>query len=186
MDLNLRSLKRVDEGYTLIPTSKDHVNRNLCAHCATKGCMVKSYHATWAATADAAIVTETTLCSMYTPPIGFNDRSGLVDGCNTIRLGKAWSERVREGDTVAFLDTSTNQLFGKATVAESLHGTPDKILYNHSMHNHLFTGSGVKKGRARTEMVKMLPKIYGNLYWEQARYISVIYFDNVKIFGEKL
>lgn len=183
MNLNLRSLnKTVDGIYSLIPSTKDHVNRNLCLHCSDKNCLVPYANKQAAKSVGGAVIT--TKCEKFRPPIGFQDPDGIEGSRNTLRLGGAWFDRVSVGQEVGLVSTKTGSLFGLATIGGKMMGPPSYILDSHAKYNHVFTGRRITKKKASEEMRAMMPKIYGPMIWNNCEKMVAIYFNKVRLFSE--
>lgn len=180
MDMNLRSLRRQPGGgFTFVPKSQEGNRRNACDHCClAEKCRVKAnndIHRSWG----AGVIVQT--CLEYQPPIGFQDAKGLWDGANTLRLGSAWCKRVKTGDKVGLVNTKTGEVIGSATVSRVKCGPRDSIIFSHSKYNHLLISDKHTKRDAAAAITKMLPNIYGNLVWKNAKTATAIYFKDVKL-----
>lgn len=178
--LNYRSLRRDGHVFTLIPASMEGKSRHLCDKCFIRACDVRELHERYSNTE-----VEVRRCAEFVPGIGFQDPSGLIDGCNTMRLGKAWSERVTEGDMIGLIDVTNGEIFGEATVSSVAVGEPAPVLSRHSRKNHLFIERRIGRTKAAEAMAKMLPNIYGNLIWKNAKAITAIYLTDIYIWRKK-
>ena len=78
-----------------------------------------------------------TACSLFLPALPFTDETGLQKVSNTVRVGRAWTQRLTPGQTVALYNTKTKVIFGHAEVLSMSHGRIHDILRDHAAANHL-------------------------------------------------
>lgn len=76
-------------------------------------------------------------CDTFLPALPFTDERGLDRKCNTIRVGKAWTERLRIGQVIALYNPRSKVIFGHSEVLATTAGPIDDILATHARFNHL-------------------------------------------------
>ena len=76
-------------------------------------------------------------CDKFLPALPFNDISGTQKIFNTVRIGKAWSERLSIGQNIALYDVNSLKIFGFASVLNIFTGQIEEILKRHAHANHL-------------------------------------------------
>ena len=186
IDTNLRSLKRFNlptgSRYTLLPDSQRKNSRHLCTKCGIPRCDLRDDRAIGSKVYGHQAKLEVTECMDFHPPIGFQSTAGLVDGCNTLRLGDVWKKRVQKGDYIGLVNVATGELFGDATVLKVATGSKDDVLKRHAFKNHLAIDKGLGRARATEALTKLLPSIYGNLIYNNASKLTAIYLCDVNIF----
>lgn len=175
IDLNLRSLRKDGEKFTVSPKSVLDKQRHLCNHCAYNS---DCKHAKRAADARQEMIESRVLeCAGYSTPIGFSDLTGLdSEDFNTLRLGSAWAKRVEDQQEVGLVCTKTGELVGRKKVVRVVVGPKDQIVKDHAYKNHLMLGK--KKRTAAIEMAKKLPNIYGNLIYKNNDMMTAIYLSD--------
>lgn len=76
-------------------------------------------------------------CSLFLPAIPFTDETGLRKVANTVRVGVAWTQRLKLGQLIALYNSRKKAIFGHARVV-GLHAGPiAEILRDHAHANHL-------------------------------------------------
>jgi len=175
IDTNLRRLRRVDDHYTLMA---EHLRQKIMSEFLCDKCGRKDDCSTYTQVSKMRHVISAIIdCSMYMAPLKFQQIDGTDgEGWNTIRLSGAWSQRVREGDTVVLVN-KFNERYGTAIVRETHDGDKDEILKRHSKHNHLMKNSALKKSEMPAELERILRNAYGPRFYEAAKKMSVIYLD---------
>jgi hypothetical protein len=176
IDSNLRTLKRNEGDFTL--TALDRVKDvSLCDRCCSNNqcpMLVRQNERN----ADALAKTMITSCSWYVPPLFFHDKEGLDSGgFNTLRLGGAWTNRIKVGDRVGLIYKPTMELISIPTVSGLYHGDKDKIIARHSWHNHTYINQSLSQRTAAMRMRKLLPTLFGPLIYKQATKMTAIYFE---------
>lgn len=78
-----------------------------------------------------------TACSLFLPALPFTDETGLQKVANTVRVGVAWTQRLKAGQAVALYNTKTKIIFGHAAVLSTAHGKIHDVLRDHAAANHL-------------------------------------------------
>lgn len=82
--------------------------------------------------------TPRTHCEHFMPALGFNDQTGMQKVFNTIRVGKAWPQRLSPGQPIGLWCPIDKTIFGWAEVLSIYSGRIAHILVNHAGDNHLF------------------------------------------------
>ena len=76
-------------------------------------------------------------CDLFLPSLPFTDETGLRKVANTIRVGKAWTERLIPNQVISLWNSVEKRIFGHARVL-SLHTGPIVgMLRDHAHANHL-------------------------------------------------
>lgn len=99
-------------------------------------------------------------CSFFLPSLGFNDRTGMEVLFNTIRVGKAWPERIQVGQTIGLWCPDEKAVFGHANVVNMFTGPIAEILKKHAGANHLYLGTASFPQAAR-QLYAWLRQQYG-------------------------
>jgi hypothetical protein len=76
-------------------------------------------------------------CSLFLPTIPFTDETGLRKVANTVRVGVAWTQRLKPGQAVALYNSKAKEIFGHATVLSTHSGGIGPMLKEHAHANHL-------------------------------------------------
>ncbi|WP_028449771.1 hypothetical protein [Chitinibacter tainanensis] len=167
LDTNYRYVRLTPAGY--ITTSKQ-ADKSLCAHC---GNQLACERAVLAPYSSAQRITE---CSDFLPVIAFQSDAGMTARFNTIRVGKAWAERVKIGTRVGLVSTKTGQIFGYGEVDAVYAGELQDVCDNFGADNHTLLGKEVDEpGKA---IWRVLRNCYGNLAM-QNKYATAIYMKRV-------
>lgn len=149
---NLRFLKhREGEGY--------YMKNGLCESCGHHlHCGIES--------------AETRLCTGYQPVIPFKSLAGTEGLFNTFRLGGAWANRVKKGDTIGLLNTQGEKV--ATAVVRSVHvATKEEMLAEHAHLNHLMLAKGSRDPVA--DLTKTVRNLYGTNFFAKAALMTVIY-----------
>lgn len=80
---------------------------------------------------------EGSLCAEFLPAIPFQDETGLDRPSNTVRVGVAWTQRLRIGDRIALYHAKAKRIFGHAIVTDLVAGPIADVLRDHAHNNHL-------------------------------------------------
>lgn len=78
-----------------------------------------------------------TACSLFLPTIPFTDETGLRKVANTVRVGVAWTQRLKPGQVIALYNAKSKIIFGHASVISMSSGMIDDVLRDHAHANHL-------------------------------------------------
>lgn len=76
-------------------------------------------------------------CALFMPALPFTDETGLRKIANTVRLGVAWTQRLRQGQIVALYNAKSKVIFGHARVIATHSGKIGPMLRSHAHANHL-------------------------------------------------
>jgi len=171
INTNVRAIKIHDNGLYKIS-----VDRSLCTHCGRQQ-SCEAFKANNRMNKKYSVVSLVKECAEYTYPIVFQDEQGTEGKFNTIRLGEAWSKRLKAGDRVALVN-KTGETFGFATVIVLQNGDKNEILQNHAYKNHLYLNKKMSKEEAGKHLIKRLPSIYGNLIASNNDKATVIYLES--------
>lgn len=175
VDTNVRSVKRTESGATILTKATAKMG-SLCDHCAM---LSHCEHRAQIRAAEnrAKLTAPVTNCADYHYPIHFVDTTGIdAYGFNTMRLGDAWSKRLRVGDTVGLLNHD-KQLVTTAQVKLLEVVTLDTIgLLPHAGNNHMLIHENFDADRAADQLLKILRNNYGKLVFERNRTVTVIGF----------
>lgn len=76
-------------------------------------------------------------CDQFLPTLPFNDDAGMQKLFNTVRIGRAWVQRLVVGQKVALYNATDKRVFGFASVLATFDGSIDEMLNRHAHANHL-------------------------------------------------
>lgn len=93
---------------------------------------------------------------------------------NTIRLGKAWGQRVRQGDVMGMINKA-GEVYGLAEVQDIDWAEKALIVQRNAWRNHLYVNSGMTQEQAGTDLLRRMPSIYGNLIYKNNDSATVIW-----------
>lgn len=82
-------------------------------------------------------------------------RRGLSGRFNTIRLGRAWSEKCKKGDTVELVDARTKRLLTRATVLAITTGQLQELAPVHAHYAHNWKDHPVAEERSALLIASM-------------------------------
>lgn len=175
VNTNVRSVKRTETGATILTKATANLG-SLCDHCAmVNHCEHRAVIRS--AERSGKLTAPITNCSEYHYPIHFVDTVGIdAYGFNTMRLGEAWSKRLRAGDTVGLLNhdkqlVTTAQVKLVEVVPLSVEG-----LVPHAINNHMVVHHNLDANQAAEKLLKILRNNYGKLVFERNRTVTVIGF----------
>lgn len=171
IDTNLRSLRRLDSGFTMFNRSNEKA-KHLCSHCARQTtCEVLDELQTVEEQIACDVVMRT--CSLYITPLVFRNAAGLnCEEFNTIRLGKAWEDRLKPGDSCGFL-TPQGSIIGVGTVKE-VKTVSRRGLRKYAPHNHMLIQEKLGPTQALKRLMSIMRESYGPLWLDRAEFFSVI------------
>lgn len=152
---NLRTLKTIGAEYLM--------KTGLCEACGNcEGCSIQR---------DDVI-----RCTDYQPVVAFKSFDGTEDRFNTFRLGGAWFNRVKAGQSVGLINREGIKV-GEAVV-EAVHcGEKEEMLQAHAAANHLILAKPDCK--PVTELKRLLRNLYGPNFLAKAELMTVIYLRRV-------
>lgn len=171
LNTNMRHIKRIPgEGqlvYTLGDSREIPVKEILCNYCGWRDDLEGYDKCSIFAEVQGrkAIGVKTVLkhCRFFQPILMFKDSDGRFDGTfNTFRLGSSWYNRVSPGSVCVLYATATNQIFGKAVVTETHHGSLEEMCEEHAINNHAIE-SGLNKEQAAALMYAAIGDAYAPL-----------------------
>lgn len=152
IDANLRTLKVHEEhGYTM--------KTAMCSRC--------GYNELCGSKSD-----EVSACKAYEPVLAFQSLAGCELSFNTVRLGSAWSKRVKPGTTVALVNKAGEKL-ASAVVEAVRVGPRTQMIAEHAASNHLMIAR--KAQRPNAELTRVLRNLYGPNFLARAETMTVIY-----------
>lgn len=157
LDTNTRQLKRLGSLGAWFTSAK----QDICNHCALINiCDSVSEHKS---------------CREFMPVLSFQDETGfkIGDVVNTVRIGKAWVERLTTGSTIALLNAKTKLIFSYARVIGLDFGPIDDMLKLHAATNHLFVNKSPSEAPALLKDWQL--RNYGPHIVNDATKIAVIY-----------
>jgi len=142
IDTDTRQVRRDASGFY-----RSGAGKRICDHCGHKTtCPISGWGL---------------LCNWYLPALPFVGDVGFKPGkpANTMRVGRAWTERLDVGQTVALYDTKLKEIFGYATVVSTHAGPILPMLKEHAKHNHIMLKT--PKRKAPAELGAWMRQNYG-------------------------
>lgn len=115
-------------------------------------------------------------CAEFIPVFVFSDPTNLDNqSFNTIRLGKAWHERLEPGQTISLYDAKNDHKFNMKVV--SVHWSIDKedLLEDHAALNHL----GKTYNNPASDLKKKLINMYGKNFFANAKGLTALYLERI-------
>lgn len=138
LDTDTRQVRLRDGAY------RSGAGKRICDHCGHR--------------ATCRLVDQVSQCADFLPALPFTDETGLQKVSNTMRVGRAWTERLQIGQTVALYHTKRREVFGYAQVLHHSYGPIVPMLRLHAGANHLMLDTPLKKA----------PKVLGE--WMRQNY----------------
>lgn len=170
---NLRRIKLTETGrWTLLSAADRAKPIHLCDYCSIKSiCLSPRRLAAIVVDFDlAAVISE---CAGYRPFVSFRDSKGLDATFNTVRLGKAWHDRVKVGGRVTLWSGRDEAEIGTAEVTGKHVGRYCDLAPEHARFNH--SQLGLPDAGAPERLTKVLIGSYGSTFFKPERAVSVIY-----------
>lgn len=153
IDTDTRQLKRSPDGHY-----RSGGGRFPCDHCGlTQECPLKPVD----------------LCKLFMPVLPFTDETGLDRLSNTLRIGKAWTERLTMGQTIALYHPKKKVIFGHARLVGMSRGPIRSMLKAHAHANHLMLQADPKI--AADYMFAWMKQNYGPRIVHEETTISALY-----------
>lgn len=122
------------------------------------------------------IVTDT--CPTFVPPLFFRPpHLGFEAAFSTVRLGMAWTKRVKPLDLVGLIEVGQDKPFAFARVASIKSGPLHKMIKDHAHTNHLMLGK--TKVKARAELADVIIAMYGKNWSAPERPATTIFCERV-------
>lgn len=156
IDTDTRQVRRDAAGFY-----RSGAGKNICDHCGHRSV--------------CANVDQTNSCADYLPALPFVGDVGFEPGrvANTMRVGRAWTERLDEGQTVALYDTKLKEIFGYAEVHGLFAGPIVEMLQAHASDNHIMLTTHPFK--APTELGAWMRQNYGPQIIHDRTTLTAIY-----------
>jgi hypothetical protein len=174
-DTNLRRIRMTETGRWTLMTDKDRAKAiHLCDFCAINSMCITQQRL-------ASIVTEFEVgaviseCPGYRPHLSFRDEIGLDGNFNTVRLGKAWADRLREGALVTLWNSIKDREIGVAKVKSCIVGPWQDVAPKHAHRNH--TQVDQPREGAEDRLYEILRKGYGPHLMKPDRLVTAIYLE---------
>lgn len=173
-----RRIKRLDnDQFTVEPLSAVKDPESLiCNHCFVQPCKIRSL--VQKIPHDKAVV-KVSSCAMFVPCLTFSVLHGLDrDLFNTVRIGGAWSDRLKPGNDVALIDTKNGKFLELREVYRVFSGKLSDIIQDHARFNHALLheiSEGLDKSEAPQRLERILKNAYGTNIASGDRTASVIY-----------
>jgi hypothetical protein len=186
---NMRRLKRIpaQSGLTFtLETAQERKKDNLlCNYCGWKEAVAgydqcQTYSGLEGLRQEQGLGIIIRTCQEFQPVLTFRPPLGQYESeFNTFRLGSAWYNRVSPGTIVALYDTTEQEIFGKAQVLETHHGSLQDMCEEHAHNNHLFLDRDPSE--APEAMYGAISKMYGHIAKKREGLLcTVIYLENIK------
>jgi len=102
----------------------------------------------------------------------FRNLEGMEGEFNTIRVGRAWGERLQPGDRIALINARTGEQIGTAKVIRTNSGSKSLIESLNWKNNHSMLPQGNGSPEA---MSALLRKRYGKMIYDNSKYATAIY-----------
>lgn len=173
---NVRSVKwvRSEAAFTALPSSMQGKEETLCK-CCSKMPECAHLKKLKAMSKRGIINVNVTQCREYRFPMTFLDQKGTDGSFNTIRLGKAWAERLSPEMEVGLLNRK-GEVYGIAEVISAEVGDKQAMLNHHAKNNHLVLTE--KSGQVE-KIDSVLKRTVGAMVYDQCAHLSVIYLKRV-------
>lgn len=140
IDTDTRQVRRNSDG-----AYRSGAGKRICDHCASRDiCPDASFE---------------TLCDQFVPALPFTDEGGLDRVANTMRVGRAWTERLVPWQMVALYNSKSREIFGYSLVLYTRSGPIVDMLKLHAAANHIMLDTPPNK--APTELGAWMRQNYG-------------------------
>jgi hypothetical protein len=175
IDTNVRSIKRTESGATILNKATAKVG-SLCNHCAMVNHCEHRAHIV-AAERSGKLTAPVTTCNEYHYPIHFVSTVGIdAYGFNTMRLGEAWSKRLKPGDMVGLLNHDKQLVTAAQVKLVEVVSLDTNGLLPYASHNHMVVHEPIDVDQAADKLLKILRNNYDKLVFERNRTVTVIGF----------
>ncbi len=164
-------VKRHPNGAFTIETQPEQARDvNLCDCCGRAAlCAVGRL-----AAAPSFVQIRTRWCEKFIPLVAFRPPLiGMETTFNTMRLGRAWTERLSTGTTVALYDSVADNIFGYARTRQVFAGGYNAILLAHAKFNHCALHDKPEDPVAHVDAV--LRKAYGAFMNKEDLQLQALY-----------
>ncbi|SFJ49743.1 hypothetical protein SAMN03159338_1570 [Sphingomonas sp. NFR04] len=159
IDTDTRQLKRrPDDTYT------SGAGKLPCDHCAVN---------------DVCQLQRRTACAIFVPAIPFQDETGLNRFANTVRVGVAWTQRLRIDQVIALYDAKKQTVFGYSRVKALFAGPIAEILAVHASMNHLMQEK--PSYEAARALLQWQRQNYGPRIINEKTRITAIYLQRLSV-----
>lgn len=118
-----------------------------------------------------------TACNKLIPPMLFTNPVGLEGAFSTLRLGRAWIERLRYTRHLTLFDVNRNEIIGYAKVNDVVSGNLGDVIAFSADSNHTLIGVDVEDKPAALR--KIIRNHYGNNYAADDRPATAIYCERI-------
>lgn len=171
-----RSIKRLNEGFTVEPRSHLQPRPSLCESCAWVSCGTRNAITRLQNSHGVGMRLQT--CPKFLYPIRFAPEAAVGfdhPRFNTMRLGSALADRMRYDDPVALISEGNEKKAPLGMVIDVCHGPVEDMLIGHAHRNHLMLHQGVDSDDAPEALRQVLINLYGKNWLANARGLSVVY-----------
>lgn len=176
-DNNLRRVRMTAGGKWTLLSEKDQAKAiHICDYCTMRTSCVATLRVAQI-TAEFEVNAVITECPTYRPSLSFRDAAGMDAEFNTVRIGKAWHDRVAVGSLVTLWATKDESEIGTARVTAKFVGRYCDLAADHAHRNH--TQIGKPLDGATERLLKVLVGSYGSTFMKPERAVSVIYLERV-------
>jgi hypothetical protein len=117
------------------------------------------------------------LCEFFLPALPFTVETGLDRLSNTMRVGKAWTERLAPGQTVALYNSKVKLIFGHSRVLYTVAGPIVSMLSEHAFANHIMLDT--PKNEAAVKLGGWMRQNYGPRIIHENTTLTAIYLLRV-------
>ena len=177
-DNNLRRIRMTAGGKWTLLSEKDQTKAiHICDYCVLKSSCVATLRVA-AITAEFEVNGVITECPSYRPTLTFRDDAGMDALFNTVRIGKAWHDRVAVGSLVSLWTAKDDIEIGVARVTAKFVGRYCDLAAEHAHRNH--TQIGKPLDGAEQRLLKVLVGSYGSTFMKLERAVSIIYLERVR------
>ena len=115
-------------------------------------------------------------CADFIPVFVFSDPTNLdKQSFNTIRLGRAWYERLESGQEVALYDKKFDRMFRARVTTIYWDSNKKEHLVEHAPRNHL----GQATDNPALDLAKILISTYGKNFFAKANGLTAIYLTRI-------
>ena len=165
-----------DKYFTVTPQGVLDRAVSLCSRCGEYSCDIRE--AAKAAIDRQRAEVKILSCKEFVPVISFSVTDGLLlDKWNTIRIGKAWTTRLRIGDKVAIADLRRRIIVRQMFVERVVITTIGDACKTHAGRNHVMLGKSVSEEDMEEAMLRTLRSAYGTAFAHPDKDASVIYLS---------
>jgi len=158
MEVNL-SLVRGEKGRSFLPPTTVKRGITICQYCTMEPhCELSAVES----------------CSLFVPPIGFRSIHGLEARFSTIRMGSAWSRRVKRGSIVGLVQLDPLKRIGLARIRRIQSGSLDEMVLASAHTNHTYLGLKMTKAEKREKLRRLVRNLHGSFVLEPGQQFTVL------------